>query len=194
MWDETHHAKRRDAERALQGRRTLPRQANLETELNGMAFRRTNILKSPPRERGAGIQGISGILLARDAGFHKPRVRRIEAACAFPTSAVALVAVCLLATSIASAAQPPNIVLILADDLGYGDLGCYGSLVHETPHIDALAADGVRFTDYHSSGPMCTPTRRGHVDRFVSAAVSAATSIRPFPEFIIVTRGFPTKR
>lgn len=54
---------------------------------------------------------------------------------------------------------PPNIVLIVADDLGYGDLGCYGSSVHQTPHIDALAATGVRFTDFHAAGPMCTPTR-----------------------------------
>ncbi|MDA7640268.1 sulfatase [Opitutaceae bacterium] len=53
----------------------------------------------------------------------------------------------------------PNIVFIMADDLGYGDLGCYGSTINETPHIDALAASGLRFTDFHSSGPMCTPTR-----------------------------------
>jgi len=52
----------------------------------------------------------------------------------------------------------PNIVFIMADDLGYGDLGCYGSTINETPNIDALAASGLRFTDFHSSGPMCTPT------------------------------------
>lgn len=56
-------------------------------------------------------------------------------------------------------ADQPNIILILADDLGYGDLGCYGSHIQETPHIDQLAADGIRFTDFHSAGPMCTPTR-----------------------------------
>lgn len=56
-------------------------------------------------------------------------------------------------------AAPPNIVLIVADDLGYGDLGCYGSKQQATPHIDALAASGLRFTDFHSAGPMCTPTR-----------------------------------
>lgn len=56
-------------------------------------------------------------------------------------------------------ATPPNIVLIVADDLGYGDLGCYGSKIHATPNIDALAASGLRFTDFHSAGPMCTPTR-----------------------------------
>ena len=53
----------------------------------------------------------------------------------------------------------PNIVLILVDDLGYGDLGCYGSQTNRTPNIDRLAASGLRFTDFHSAGPMCTPTR-----------------------------------
>jgi arylsulfatase A-like enzyme len=53
----------------------------------------------------------------------------------------------------------PSFVVILADDLGYGDLGSYGSEVHHTPHIDRLAAEGLRFTDFHSNGPMCTPTR-----------------------------------
>ncbi|MDP6557831.1 MAG: sulfatase [Pirellulaceae bacterium] len=53
----------------------------------------------------------------------------------------------------------PNIVLIMADDLGYGDVGCYDGTVSKTPHIDALAATGLRFTDFHSAGPMCSPTR-----------------------------------
>ena len=53
----------------------------------------------------------------------------------------------------------PNFVLIVADDLGYGDVGCYGSEINPTPHIDALARVGVRFTDFHSAGPMCSPTR-----------------------------------
>ncbi len=56
-------------------------------------------------------------------------------------------------------ADKPNIVLIVADDLGYGDLGCYGSNTNSTPHIDALAASGLRFTDFHAAGPMCSPTR-----------------------------------
>ena len=56
-------------------------------------------------------------------------------------------------------AQQPSIVLIVADDLGYGDVGCYGSEINKTPHIDALAAGGLRFTDFHSAGPMCSPTR-----------------------------------
>ena len=56
-------------------------------------------------------------------------------------------------------ADRPNFVLIVADDLGYGDLGCYGNDSNKTPHIDALAASGARFTDFHSAGPMCSPTR-----------------------------------
>lgn len=56
-------------------------------------------------------------------------------------------------------ASKPNIVLIVADDLGYGDVGCYGSTLNKTPNIDTLAAGGVRFTDFHSSGPMCSATR-----------------------------------
>jgi len=53
----------------------------------------------------------------------------------------------------------PNIILILADDLGYGDLGCYGSEINATPNINALANAGLRFTDFHSAGAMCSPTR-----------------------------------
>jgi arylsulfatase A-like enzyme len=53
----------------------------------------------------------------------------------------------------------PNIVLILADDLDYGDLGCYGSKRVKTPNIDRLAREGLRFTDFHSNGSTCSPTR-----------------------------------
>ena len=53
----------------------------------------------------------------------------------------------------------PNIIFILADDIGYGDLGCYGAKVVNTPHCDRLAREGVRFTDAHATGSTCTPTR-----------------------------------
>ena len=56
-------------------------------------------------------------------------------------------------------AKPPNFIVILADDLGYGDLGCYGHPVNKTPHLDRLAREGMRFTDFHANGPMCSPTR-----------------------------------
>ena len=55
--------------------------------------------------------------------------------------------------------QRPNIIYIMVDDLGYGDIGCYGSEYNLTPNIDALAKGGLRFTDYHSNGPTCSPTR-----------------------------------
>lgn len=55
----------------------------------------------------------------------------------------------------------PNIVLIMADDLGFGDLGCYGATKIQTPAIDRLAESGVRFTDAHASGAVCQPSRYG---------------------------------
>lgn len=55
--------------------------------------------------------------------------------------------------------RPPNFVVIFCDDLGYGDLGCYGSEANRTPHVDGLAAAGMRFTDFYSSSPVCTPSR-----------------------------------
>lgn len=51
----------------------------------------------------------------------------------------------------------PNIVLILADDVGYGDLSCYGATRVKTPNLDALATAGLRFTDGHSASGTCTP-------------------------------------
>ena len=56
-------------------------------------------------------------------------------------------------------AAPPNVVFIFADDLGYGDLSCYGATQVQTPHIDRLAADGRKFTDAHTASAVCTPSR-----------------------------------
>jgi arylsulfatase A len=58
-----------------------------------------------------------------------------------------------------AAAVAPNYVLIFCDDLGYGDLGCYGSTKNRTPRIDAMAKEGMRFTSFLSSSPVCTPSR-----------------------------------
>jgi arylsulfatase A len=57
--------------------------------------------------------------------------------------------------------MPPNIALIVTDDLGYGDLGCYGHPLIQTPTIDRLAAEGARFTDFYSPSPVCSPARAG---------------------------------
>ncbi|MEP4670307.1 MAG: sulfatase-like hydrolase/transferase, partial [Cyclobacteriaceae bacterium] len=55
--------------------------------------------------------------------------------------------------------QTPNVIVIVADDLGYGDLSCYGADDVYTPNIDKLARMGVKFTRFYSNGPECTPTR-----------------------------------
>ena len=54
---------------------------------------------------------------------------------------------------------PPNVVVILADDLGYGDLTCYGATDLRTPNIDALAREGMRWTRFYANSPVCSPTR-----------------------------------
>jgi uncharacterized sulfatase len=58
-----------------------------------------------------------------------------------------------------SGAEPPNIVLVVADDLGYGDLGVYGAAGFPTPSLDRLARDGIRLTDFYVASPACTPSR-----------------------------------
>ena len=64
-----------------------------------------------------------------------------------------------LNTSPPAAERRPNILLILADDLGYGDLGCYGQTRIKTPNIDKLAAEGIRFTDFYAGSTVCAPSR-----------------------------------
>lgn len=72
---------------------------------------------------------------------------------------VLLVSFACVVPSAVAAAEPPNIVFILADDLAWSDLGCYGNTVHETPNIDRLAEDGVRFTQAYAPAPICSASR-----------------------------------
>ena len=67
-----------------------------------------------------------------------------------------LVAAALVSQSLA--AQPgPNVIIFLTDDLGYGDVSCYGSKAIQTPNVDRLAKGGLRFTDAHATAATCTP-------------------------------------
>ncbi len=61
----------------------------------------------------------------------------------------------------AAQTRPPNIIIIFADDLGYGDIGCFGSEAISTPNLDSLAAEGAHMTDFFSSAPVCSPSRAG---------------------------------
>jgi uncharacterized sulfatase len=84
-----------------------------------------------------------------------------------PRRAFALLVVTWLLTGILAAGQqaaadtplPPNIILIMADDLGYGDIGCYGQQRIRTPNIDRLASEGIRFTQYYAGSTVCAPSR-----------------------------------
>ena len=58
-----------------------------------------------------------------------------------------------------AADPPPNVIFLLLDDLGWRDFGCYGNTLHETPNVDHLAAEGVRFTNAYAACPVCSPTR-----------------------------------
>jgi len=72
---------------------------------------------------------------------------------------IALVcALLLIASANTSVAAPPNVILVITDDQGYGDLSIHGNPVVKTPHIDKLARESIRLTDFHVT-PMCTPTR-----------------------------------
>src|SRR5690606_25150449 len=83
-----------------------------------------------------------------------PHMRRSIFACVL----LALIESCLPRAWAASGAKP-NFVIILADDMGYADLSCFGNDRFQTPHLDALAREGLRFTDFHSNGAVCSPTR-----------------------------------
>jgi arylsulfatase A-like enzyme len=102
-----------------------------------------------------------------------------------------LVAPVLLALAAFAHAGPPNIVFILSDDVGYGDLVCYGATKVKTPNLDRLAREGTRFTDAHSTGSVCTPTRFA----FMSGRYAwrqAGTGIAPGNATLLIKPGTPT--
>src|SRR4051795_13008248 len=78
-----------------------------------------------------------------------------------------------------AAPERPNIIVLLADDIGYGDLSCYGAKHARTPNLDRLAAQGCRFTDAHSPASTCTPTRRALLTGVYSWRQQPGSSIAP---------------
>ena len=78
-----------------------------------------------------------------------------------PGCVIVCLALCCPGPLARAAERPPNVIVILVDDQGYYDLGCYGAEEVKTPRIDALATEGVRFTDYYAAAPICSPSRAG---------------------------------
>ena len=72
---------------------------------------------------------------------------------------ITISALCMFSAAMVHAAGKPNIILLMADDLGYGDVGFNGNTLVQTPHLDGMAAQGIRFTRFYSVGPVCSPTR-----------------------------------
>ena len=97
-----------------------------------------------------------------------------------PQMAIVLVGLCgsALGQVENAAAKRPNVIFVLADDLGYTDVACYGSKYYETPQIDRLAAQGARFTNGYTCGPNCQPTRAALISGQYGPRTCAATFSR----------------
>jgi arylsulfatase A len=93
---------------------------------------------------------------------------------------------------LAATNNPPNIVVILADDLGYGDLGCYGQKVIQTPNVDRMAAEGLRFTQHYAGSTVCAPSRcslmTGLHTGHTQIRGNGPSALRPDPQDITVAR------
>jgi len=75
--------------------------------------------------------------------------------------------------------RPPNVIVLFADDMGYGDLGCYGSETNPTPNLDRLAAEGTRFTSFYSASPGCSPSRAALLTGCYPQRVGLPTVLSP---------------
>ena len=101
------------------------------------------------------------------------------------TKKIAICTLCLCSAAIVHAAGKPNIIFLMADDLGYGDVGFNGNTIVQTPHLDSMATQGIRFTRFFSVGPVCSPTRAcvltgRHCMRFgmINVSIMASTTAR----------------
>jgi arylsulfatase A len=98
------------------------------------------------------------------SNFSKPffRKKKMKIITTFFVSVISVLGLFLYVTALdAAETERPNIVVLLCDDLGYGDLHCYGNPIIETPNLDRLASEGIRFTDFYSTAPVCSASRAG---------------------------------
>ncbi|MEI8288702.1 MAG: arylsulfatase [Verrucomicrobiota bacterium] len=112
-----------------------------------------------------------------------------------PSLIIALLLSPLVVMSAADATKfpaKPNIVVILADDIGYGDLSCYGAQMVQTPNLDRLASEGRRFTDAHSPAATCSPSRRAMLTGRYSWRQPEGSRIAPGDEPLTIKPGTPT--
>ncbi len=93
-----------------------------------------------------------------------------------------LLSVCMAGALPSRRDRKPNIIFIMADDLGYGELGCYGNTFNETPHLDQLAREGVRFTDAYAAAPVCSPTRASIMTGLYPVRTGITTWLPPSTE------------
>ena len=123
--------------------------------------------------------------------MHRPSRRPVAAGLLFLSAPLAAP---LAAQGTEGPAEParPNVVLIVADDLGYGELGCYGGSQAKTPRIDSLARDGVLFTSAYVSGPVCAPSRAGLMTGRYPSRFGYDGYSGPVSEQIEEDRGVPT--
>ena len=94
---------------------------------------------------------------------------------------IQLLSVIILIISIQNsfAAEKPNIVFVLADDLGWSELGCYGNTFHETPNLDRMAKEGMRFTQAYAAAPVCSPYRAALLTGYYPARLGITDYLRP---------------
>ncbi len=156
-----------------------------ETELSTPAETGT---KNLARNRCSQVERFSETELSTPAetGTYNPRratVRRSRSGFAPPLGdlymarhrpAISILLV-LASCTLGHAAPPPNVVFILGDDVGWRDLGCYGSTYHKTPNLDALAGRGMRFTQAYSANPLCSPTRSSILTGLYPARIGITT-------------------
>ena len=94
-------------------------------------------------------------------------------------SILALLALCHIGLLAFAKDRKPNVIFVLADDLGWAELGCYGNTFHETPHLDKLAKQGIRFTPAYAAAPVCSPYRAALLTGQYPARVGILDYLRP---------------